>query len=119
LALGVSLSEPTVEKYWQFLFERFRLQEVFANRRNGKDECKALMRSFISLAKTYCFSLRALEQCFTEINLVLRTIPLNARLFSYLLALLVILKAAKPDSYSALLNDLSYADIRKLLDEIK
>ena len=117
--LGVNLPEPTVEKYCQFLFERFRLQEVFANRRNGKEEREALMRAFINLAKTYHFSLRVLEQCFTEINLVLRTTPPNARLFPHLLALLVALKAARPQSYSMLLGELSYADIKKLLDEIK
>jgi hypothetical protein len=117
--LGVNLPEPTVEKYCQFLFERFRLQEVFVSRRNGKDEREALMRSFMALAKIYHFSLRVLEQCFTEINLVLRTTPPNARLFSHLLALLVALKTARPNSYSMLLGELSYTDIKKLLDEIK
>jgi len=117
--LGINLPEPTVEKYCQFLFERFRLQEVFAKRRNGKDEREALMRAFINLAKTYRFSLRVLEQCFTEINLVLRTTPPTARLFPHLLALFVALKAARPDSYSMLLGELSYADVKKLLDEIK
>ena len=117
--LGINLPEPTAEKYCQFLFERFRLQEVFANRRNGKDEREALMRAFINLGKTYRFSLRVLEQCFTEINLVLRTTPPSTRLFPHLLALFVALKAARPNSYSILLGELFYADIKKLLDEVK
>ncbi len=77
------------------------------------------MRAFINLAKSYHFSLRVLEQCFTELNLVLRTTAPNVRLFSYLLALLVALKTARPHSYSLLLGELSDTDIKKLLDEIK
>jgi len=117
--LSVNLPEPTVEKYCQLLFERFQLQEVFSNRRNGNSERDALMRAFINLAKSYHFSLRVLEQCFTELNLVLRTTAPNVRLFSYLLALLVALKTARPHSYSLLLGELSDTDIKKLLDEIK
>ncbi len=117
--LGINLPEPAAEKYCQFLFERFRLQEVFANRRNGKDEREALIRAFINLAKVYRFNMRVLEQTFTEINLVLRTTPPTARLFPHLLVLLVALKAARPNSYSMLLGELSYADVKKLLDEVK
>jgi hypothetical protein len=117
--LNVNLPEPTIEKYCQLLFERLQLQEVFAKRRNGNSERDALMRAFVNLAKSYHFSLRVIEQCFTELNLILRTTPSNTRLFSYLLAFLVALKTARPNSYSILSGELSQSDVNILLDEIK
>jgi MoxR-like ATPase len=116
---SVNLPEPTVEKYCQLLFERFQMQEVFAKRRDGKNELDALMRAFVNLAKAYHFSLRVIEQCFTEINLVLRTTPPDVRLYSYLLALLVALKTVRPNSFSLLLDELSPIDVNTLLDELK
>jgi len=116
---SVNLPEPTVEKYCKFLFDRFKLQEIFAKRRSGPEESESLMRSFISLAKSYHFSLRVIEQCFTEINLVLRTTPPNTRVFPFLLSLLVAIKTHKPASYDLLLGALSKADIHSLTDELK
>ncbi len=116
---SVNLPEPTVEKYCKFLFDRFKLQEVFAKRRNGKEESESLMRTFVSLAKSYHFSLRVIEQCFTEINLVLRTTPPSTRMFPFLLALLVAIKAHKPASYDLLLGALSKADVQSLANELK
>jgi len=116
---SVNLPEPTVEKYCKFLFDRFKLQEIFAKRRSGREESESLMRTFVSLAKTYHFSLRVIEQCFTEINLVLRTTPPSTRMFPFLLALLVAMKAHSPASYTLLLGALSMADIQSLTDELK
>lgn len=116
---SLNLPEPTVEKYCALLFERFQLQEVFAKRRDGNNERDAFMRAFIKLAGVHHFSLRVIEQCFTEINLVLRTTPPGARLYSYLLALLVSLKTVRPKSFSLLLDELTPADVNMLLEEIK
>jgi hypothetical protein len=116
---SVNLPEPTVDQYYQLLYERFQLQEVFAKRRDGKNEGEALMRAFVSLSKAYGFSLRVIEQCFDEINLVLRTISPDVRLYSYLLALLIALKTARSKSYSLLLDELLPVDVKTLLDEIK
>lgn len=116
---SVSLPEPTVEKYCKFLFERFKLQEVFAKRRSGREESESLMHAFVHLANSYRFSLRVIEQCFTEINLVLRTTPPGTRVFPFLIALLVAMKANKPASYDLLLGPLSNAEIHSLTDELK
>jgi hypothetical protein len=77
------------------------------------------MRTFVHLAKTYHFSLRVIEQCFTEINLILRTTPPNTRIFPFLIALLVAMKAHKPASYDLLLGTLSKAEFQSLTDELK
>ena len=116
---NLNLPQPTVEKYCYLLYERFQLHEVFSKRRDGDNERDALLRAFINLARSYRFSPRVIEQCFTEINLVLRTTPPNVRLFSYLLALLVAFKTARPGSYSLLLGELSDRNVKSLLEEIK
>ncbi|NWF63405.1 MAG: hypothetical protein HXY38_03780 [Chloroflexi bacterium] len=116
---NVNLPEPTVEKYCKFLFERFKLQEVFSKRRTGPEESESLMRAFVSLAKTYHFSLRVIEQCFTKINLVLRTTPTSERIFPFLLALLVAIKTEKPASYDLLLDSLSAAQVNTLTGALK
>ncbi|HMZ07632.1 MAG TPA: P-loop NTPase fold protein [Anaerolineales bacterium] len=115
----VNLPEPTVEKYVTFLFERFKLKEVFTKRRSGREESESLTRAFVSLAKTYHFSLRVIEQCFTEINLALRTTPMNERVFPFLLALVIALKVEKPASYNLLLASLSAADLTALVSTLK
>jgi hypothetical protein len=95
------------------------LQEVFAKRRDGVNERDALMRAFVKLAKSYHFSLRVIEQCFMEINLVLRTTPPEVRLYSYLMALLVALKTVRSKSFALLSDELVPADVNMLLEEIK
>ena len=77
------------------------------------------MRAFMGLAKVYRFSLRVIEQCFTEINLALRTTPANERIFPFLLALLVALKTEKPASYDLLLGSVSEAEIHSLTAQLK
>jgi hypothetical protein len=116
---SLNLPDPTVERYCLLLFERFQLREVFSKRRDGRNEGDALLRALVKLSKSYHFSLRVIEQCFTEINLVLRTTPPNVRMFSYLLALLVAIKTARPNSYSLLLGEISHLEVKTLLDEIK
>lgn len=118
--LSINLPEPTVEKYSQHLFEKFKLVEVFEKRKSGRDEQDTLLKVFSNLSKDYRFSLRVIEQCLTEINLVLRTTPPNLKLFPHLVALLVVIKACKPTLYSLLeKSELSYVEIKKILDEIK
>lgn len=116
---SLNLPQPVLERYCLLLFERFRLQEIFSKRRDGDNERDALLRAFTSLAKSYRFNLRVVEQCFTEINLTLRTTAPGARLYSYLLALLIAFKAARPDSYALLMRDLSPENVKFLLEEIK
>jgi hypothetical protein len=109
---NISLPEPDFEGFCQSLFERFDLQKAFKNKANEQD---ALLKIFVKLARSYKFSLRTIEQCFTEINLLLRTMPSNAAIYPGILSLLVAYKSHKPESYALLGGNLSYPQIKDLL----
>ena len=72
----------------------------------------------VATTRTYRFSLRMMEQCFTEINLILRTTPSNATIYPGLLSFLVAFKAFNPAAYDLLGGSLSYPRIKELLTEI-
>jgi hypothetical protein len=113
------LPAPSTENFCNFLFERFKMNEVFEGRKDRHNEQDTLMRLFVKLAQIHRFSLRVIEQCFTEINLILRTTSLNTRLFPDILAFLVALRAYKPETYAVLKGTLSYPQAEKLINEIK
>lgn len=118
--LNINLPEPTIERFCESLFDKFKLDEVFEKRKSGRDEYETLLKVFTNLSKDYGFSLRVIEQCLTEINLVLRTTPPNYKLFPHLVALLVALKTHKPKTYSLLQrSELTHIEIKKILDDIK
>ena len=113
------LSQPTAEGFCQFLFERFNMGEALKGRRSPHDEKDVLIRVFSKLAQYHKFSLRKIEQCFTEINLVLRTIPNNILLFPEMLAFLVAFKSYSPDNYLALRQNMSYTELINFIEFVK
>jgi hypothetical protein len=115
---SLSLPEPDLEAFCQSLFERFDLQKVFSSRANQVNEQDALLKIFVKLARTYRLSLRVIEQCFTEINLILRTTPSNATIHPGLLSFLVAFKAFKPEAYALLGGSLAHPKIKELLKAI-
>jgi hypothetical protein len=113
------LPTPSTENFCNSLYDRFHMKEVFEKRRNGKEDQEALIQTFKKLAVAYQFSPRVIEQCFTEINLILRTTTLDTRLFPDLLAFLVAFKAYQPENYALLGKEMSYSKIQNLLSNIK
>ena len=92
---------------------------ILKGRKNPNDDGETLVRFFINLAQRHKFSLRKIEQCFTEMNLVLRTIPNNILLFPEILAFLVALKNYSPQYYLTLRHKLTYAEMKNVLEFIK
>jgi hypothetical protein len=115
---SIRLPEPDIENFCQSLFERLDLQKVFNSREDKANEQDALLKIFVKLARSYRFSLRVIEQCFTEINLILRTTPSNATIYPGLLSFLVAFKAFKPEAYELLEGNLTYPKIKELLATI-
>lgn len=71
--LSYRLPPPEINDFCSYLFTKFDLHEVFKNRKESQFEPQSLVTRFSELARSYSLSLREVEQCFTEINLVLRT----------------------------------------------
>jgi len=116
--LAYSLPQPKTEHFCTFLSERFNWREVFEKRAKGKDHFRQLIETFIDLANIFKFSLRVQEQCFTELNLVIRATPLDNRIYPPLLSFLVALKAHEPNIYKKLiLNQVDIEEVSAILKE--
>lgn len=113
------LPSPSVKAYCNFMFEYFHLHEAFQNHRDGRELMDIFVRTFIELAQSYAFSPRVIAQCFTEMNLILRTTPPNIELHVELVAFLVSIKVHNQKVFSLLDSDLTYPDIQKIMSDIK
>jgi len=76
------------------------------------------LKIFVKLARGYRFSLRVIEQCFTEINLILRMTPSTATIHPSLLSFLIAFKSHNPRQYDLLGGSLTYPNIKELLKTI-
>lgn len=89
--------------YAQFcghLWDRFALDEPLKNRRLGRVEKSTLLEVFSQCAGLFQFSLRTLEQCFTQFNIALRCTPSDHHIVPEFLGFLTALKAGEPDVYA-------------------
>lgn len=97
---------PTIKakKFVENLFSRFELDEIFAQRTH--DELRYDRSNFIDffagLADAVTLSLRAQERCMTRLRIVMDQTPVNHYLDPILVAVLIILRTAKPDLFSGL-----------------
>lgn len=96
------LPEGTTENFVNYLNKRFSLDKVFDQKlasggnNNEEDEFIRYVKKYFSI---YGLSLRSQEQCFTEMNVVLRLVPGKVNIFPILLALLVTIKIVDPEIY--------------------
>jgi len=101
--LAYTLPPPDARAFCQFLSNRFDLEEYFQS--VGKQHYgEQLLDWFRELATLENLSLREIEQCFSQINLVVRTTPAGLFPHAALLALLVAVKTADSDLYQILVN---------------
>jgi hypothetical protein len=95
------LPKANHKAFTNHLFNRFGFKEYFAERtdtefRNDRDH---LEQTFSSLSDLFDLSLRAREQCFTMLRVAILTTPKDYYLYPFLLATLIVLKAATPFIY--------------------
>lgn len=112
---SVNLPAPDVESFCRSLYNRFDLPKFFHARRNKPSEQQALLKALVKFARAYRFSLRAIEQIFTELNVLLRTIPSNSVLHPGLLAFLITFKSRNPQAYQALSGELTYPQLKEIV----
>jgi hypothetical protein len=106
--LNFRLPTPPIDGFCKFLFERFDLEQAISTRSGGPDDGRSLLEHFTELARAYRMSLRQIEHCFTQLNLVVRTTGPRFHLYPPILAFLVALKSHRPDLY-AQIRDGSHA----------
>lgn len=99
--LRYRLLEPSLENFCDTLSQRFQIHQYFLGR-NDPQECKSLVRTFKELADHFNLSLRVTEQCFTEINIVLKTTSKEKIISVDLLTFLIAVKSFKPGLYDQL-----------------
>lgn len=106
--LSFRLPAPSTQDFCDYLFERFKFNEYFQERFKGArnridlNDPRELKTWFSELAKQFRLSLRLQEQCFTEINVILRSTGTEYLIFPNLLTFLVTLKAHRVDLYNEL-----------------
>ena len=113
------MPKPDAEAFTKSLFERFGFEAFFRKRtheelRGEKDE---LLKVFTSLSDSFNLTLRSREQCFTRIRIVMTTIPDNHRFHSYLLTILILLRAAAPDIYRR--YAIEGGNVREVMDYLR
>lgn len=113
---GVRLPEPKINSYCDYLFRRFRFDEVFSAKQINNEK-NTFLKILILLIESYSMSLRAVEQIFTELNVILRTMQ-NSSIHLSLLAFLVVTKNYKKQDYLRIKDGLSYDEIKSLIVDL-
>jgi len=103
--LNYFLPEPDIKAYCNFLCERFQFNSYFekrthySNLRYDKDH---FIETAVELFSLVGYSLRTIEQCFSQLSIVLRTIQENQYMHPVLLVFMVLMKNHNPDLYQKL-----------------
>jgi hypothetical protein len=96
-----TLPKANPKAFTKHLFARFGFESFFSARtdRSFSNERDQLEQVFAALSDLFELSLRAREQCFTMLRIAMMTTPENYYFYPFLLATLVVLKAATPSLY--------------------
>lgn len=100
--LAYSLPAPSSEQYVGNLYHRFAMEECFDKMHNGGQYAEIWKTAFAYCANIFALSLRAQEQCFTEMNIVLRINPQHRQIFPAALAFYSALRAYRPGIFQEL-----------------
>ena len=99
--LEFALPKPNTAAFTKNLFDRFGFDAFFSQRSHSelRDDSSQLVKTFNSLSDIFQLSLRAREQCFTQIRVAMLTTASNQYLHPLPLVTLVMLKIGAPDVY--------------------
>jgi hypothetical protein len=98
--LEFCLPEPSAEGFVAAQFSRFGLDEIFAAKVGETQHERGFIEQTLSrLFTLFRFSLRTMEQCFTQLAFVLRTTPPEFFLYGNFLSLLLCLRTANRPLY--------------------
>ncbi len=100
--LAYTLPQPDTRTFCQALYNRFDLPQFFQRPPRQSRYGDDLLDCFQQLTELSDLSLREIEQCFTELNLAVRTTPERVSPHPLLLALLVVVKTSNAELYADL-----------------
>jgi hypothetical protein len=101
--LSYRLPDPPPLAFAEMLYKRFQFDEVFQGGRDEKVKSEFL-QMFNRLSVYFKLSLRVQEQCFTELNLVLRTTGGTDTAEILVCVFLVCYRAAEPATYQRVIR---------------
>ena len=101
LNLEYSLPKIDTTTFTRNLFDRFGFETFFAERTHSefRNDKEAFFKIFNALSDLLQLSLRAREQCFTQISVAMMTTPSDHYFYPILITTLIVLKAGAPDIY--------------------
>jgi hypothetical protein len=100
--LAYSLPPPTTERFVENLYRRFAMDECFGTRVRSADESRIWRTAFVHYAQALSLSLRVQEQCFTEMNIIWRTLPPRMEIYPAVLSFFSALRAYRPEIFNEL-----------------
>ena len=102
--LNYFLPTPNVQSYCNYLVEKFLFNSFFENRTHTdlRYDKKHFIETAVELFSLVGYSLRTIEQCFSQLSIVLRTIPKDHYMHPVLLVFMVLMKNHNPDLYKKL-----------------
>jgi hypothetical protein len=115
--LEFKLPDPDSELFGKFLFERFKFSDLFMRRRREQGESKDLLDVFINCSKKFNLSLRQQIRCFYQLNIIIKSTPINQFIYPAYITFLVLIKNGKSKLYSELKNEKLQQDISRFLLE--
>ncbi len=100
--LDYHLPEPEIETFCRAQYKRFGLEEYLSERRktSSEQERETLEKFLEELFKLFGYGLRDIEHCFTRIGLVFRMTTQDDKIFSVMLAILIVIKEKNPSLYN-------------------
>jgi hypothetical protein len=101
--LQYSLPEPEPDRFARLLYGRFKMDEIFDFGFGRTQGTEFLLNYFPKFAKEFKLSLRTQEQCFTEMNLALRTMLQGNSIELIALSFLVCLRASDREKYKLMI----------------
>jgi len=102
--LNYILPNPDINTFCNVLINRYQYIDFFEERTNQETryDKQHFIDTTVALINSVGFSLRTIEQFFSQISIVLRTTPKNQLMFPILLVFMVIMKNHNPDLYMRL-----------------
>lgn len=102
--LDFNLPAPAGKLAVEYLAKQVNLTEALSGRADWREDEPAIIELLSAIMDRGGMTFRLQQQCFSRLNLVLRTIPKTGNSYPYLIAVMITLKALNPSLAAAYQN---------------